>query len=198
MKHLTNCPRSRCLIVTYFFHITAPGFHGDFPHTQVPRVTVALLGERRGAPDELLGSVVAMEIFVAARILAVGWSWWIPPLPEVMELMISWMELIMGAPSRKEGGGVCSYGCRSGWGGCGGCEITALAKLDKRCMMHILNFNGNVVIWRVTYGEPCPGVWGPSPYGNVLSRSPSGGLIVKTLFIVLVAGWCQNYELEKR
>ena len=141
---------------------------------------------------------MATKIFVAARILAVCWSWWTPPSLAVMEPMISRMERIMGAPSRKEGGGVCSYGCRSGWGGCGGCEITALAKLEKRCMMHIRNFNDKVVYWCVSYGEPRPVVWGSSPYGNVLSQSPYGRIIVNTLFVVLFYGRCNNYELYKR
>ena len=55
-----------------FFHIPAPGFHGDFVPAQGPRVAVALLGEIRGAPDELLGSVVTKKKSVAARIIAVG------------------------------------------------------------------------------------------------------------------------------
>ena len=139
-----------------------------------------------------------MKCFVASKILDVDWSWWKSPSPAVMEPMILQIKQIMGAPSSKEGSEVCSYGCRSVWGGCWGYEIAALTKLEKRCMMHILNLNGKVVYWRVTYLEPLPRVWGPSSYRNVLPRSPYGGIIVKTLFIMLVSGRCHNYELEKR
>ena len=55
-----------------FSHILAPEFHNDFVPVHGPQVAVAILGERRGDLDELMGSVVAKIIFVAARILAVG------------------------------------------------------------------------------------------------------------------------------
>ena len=137
-----------------FFHIPDPGFHGNFIPAQGPLVAVALLRERWGAPDELLRSVVATENLVAARILAVGWSLWTPPFSAVIEPMISRIEQIKDAPSQKEGGGLCYYRCRSGWGGCGGFDTMALEKLEKLCMMHIHNFNEKVVYWYVTYGEP--------------------------------------------
>ena len=197
MKHLTNCSRSRCLFVTYFSKFQHQGSMVIFPlHRDLGWLWLYLVKEDVPRMNSL-GILWQRNLLLKREYLLLAevdehhhrrqlWNPWYCGWSE------SW-----APPQRRKGGGLCAYGCRSAWIGCGVCEITSLSKLEKSCMIHICNFNGNVVYWRVTYGESRPGVWGLLPYGNVLSWSPSGGMIVKTLFIVLVAGRCQNYELEK-